>query len=358
MKEETKVLNLVDSVPNVATQVANTFKSSLFKNIGIAGAGIASGAASGGIFLGLTNKSFEIPEESENTTNTESGTSEINIEPLVPDLNIATMITTEMSFEEAFAAAREEVGAGGYFMYNDRWYGTYYAEEWANMTAEEKTAFSEAIFQHPNHEYFTGGVDLGEMGIIIHDVAPIATWVNDDMPITDAHVIARMEVGPGGIFLHDGKTYSTYYPSELAQMNPQQHQLFIDSIERADVSTEIQETGIDVGEIAVVEIDTNNLIYDDTPDLQAPVSGEIIEEGFIDMGDGMVVYGEVIDTDDNGIPDVVRLTDLETNETIEMSINEDSGEIVEIRNIDSNLTSYDHTLQSDFDPNADMNDWA
>ena len=169
-------------------------------------------------------------------------------------------------------------------------------------------------------------IESGHTAVIIHDVAPVATWVNDEMPIADAHVIARMEVGAGGIFVHDGKTYSTYYPSELAQMNPLQHQLFIDSVEKADMSTEINDSGIELGETGIVEIDTSSLIYD-TPDLQAPVSGVIIEEGFLDLGDGMVAYGQTIDTDNNGIPDVLRLTNPETNQKVEIIIDEDTGEL-------------------------------
>ena len=357
MEKETKVLDLGDPIQNVAAQ-AGKAKGSILKAIGMVG----SGAASGGLFLGLTNKSSETTEdsvkESEQVTQPDAGGSEGTNETVITDLKIATLVTSDMSFGEAFAAARAEVGAGGYFMYNGGWYGTYYAGEWADMTAQEKTAFSEAIFHHPNHEYFVEGGDTEAVGIIIHEVAPVATWVNDDMPIADAHIIARMEVGPGGIFVHDGKTYSTYYPSELAQMNPEQHQLFIDSIERADVSAVIHETGIDVGEMAIVEIDTTNMIFDDPDEIQTPVSGEVIEKEFIDLGDGRVVYGEAIDTDNNGIPDVLRLTDTETNESVEMKINEDTGSIEEMHKVEGNLIAYDDIIGEDFDTQADITGWA
>ena len=369
MEKETKVLNLDESIQEVAAQAGKS-KGSFFKYIGLAG----SGAASGGLFLGLTNKAYETTEttdttdttdttedtekDSENMTKPEVRGSEVPVETSVADLKIATSVTPDMSFGEAFATARAEVGEGGYFMYNGGWYGTYYAEEWAGMTAEEKTTFSEAIFHHPNHEYFVEGGDAAELGIIIYDVAPVATWVKDEMPIADAHIIARMEVGPGGIFVHDGKTYSTYYPSELAQMSPEQHQLFIDSVERADISTVIHETGINIGEMAIVEIDTTEMKYDESLDFQNPSDGEILEKEYVDIGDGRVVYTEVIDTDENGIPDLIRVTDPDSNESVELKINEETGEVEDIYKVDSSLISYEDTIKDDFDPDADMTGWA
>lgn len=58
----------------------------------------------------------------------------------VEGLPVAT-VSDDMSFAEAFAAARAEVGAGGVFEWHGGVYGTYYAEEWNSMTPEEQQAF-------------------------------------------------------------------------------------------------------------------------------------------------------------------------------------------------------------------------
>lgn len=60
------------------------------------------------------------------------------------DVNVATSVSDDMSFSEAFAAARAEVGPGGAFEWHGGIYGTYTAAEWANMTQEEK----EDYFDH------------------------------------------------------------------------------------------------------------------------------------------------------------------------------------------------------------------
>lgn len=58
-------------------------------------------------------------------------------------VQVATSVSDDMSFGEAFAAARNEVGAGGVFEWHGQIYNTYTAEEWNNMTAEERAEFSD-----------------------------------------------------------------------------------------------------------------------------------------------------------------------------------------------------------------------
>lgn len=47
----------------------------------------------------------------------------------------------DMSFGEAFAAARDQVGPGGVFEWNGKMYNTFTAEEWEEMSDAEKEAF-------------------------------------------------------------------------------------------------------------------------------------------------------------------------------------------------------------------------
>lgn len=60
-------------------------------------------------------------------------------------VSVAHDVTDDMSFNEAFAAARAEVGAGGVFEWRGNVYGTYYADEWNEMSDDEKEAFSQGI---------------------------------------------------------------------------------------------------------------------------------------------------------------------------------------------------------------------
>lgn len=49
------------------------------------------------------------------------------------------------NFADAFAQARQQVGPGGVFEYNGNLYGTYTAEEWNNMSSEERNDYQNKI---------------------------------------------------------------------------------------------------------------------------------------------------------------------------------------------------------------------
>ncbi len=55
---------------------------------------------------------------------------------------IATSVNDDMTFSQAFSAARNEVGPGGAFEWEGNVYGTYTAEEWNKMTPEEKEEYN------------------------------------------------------------------------------------------------------------------------------------------------------------------------------------------------------------------------
>lgn len=80
------------------------------------------------------NKPGEEEKPEENTDNHPAWT-DGNIE-------VATGVNDHMSFNEAFAAAREEVGPGGCFEWHGNVYGTYTAQEWNSMSAADQAEWS------------------------------------------------------------------------------------------------------------------------------------------------------------------------------------------------------------------------
>lgn len=58
------------------------------------------------------------------------------------ELPIAFDVNNDMSFGQAFAAARAEVGSGGVFEWRGDLYSTYTAEEWRNLTPVERTDYN------------------------------------------------------------------------------------------------------------------------------------------------------------------------------------------------------------------------
>lgn len=74
-------------------------------------------------------------------------TPEPNSTPLPEDIDVAGKVTDAMSFDQAFAAARDEVGMGGVFGWQGRWYNTLHKEEWDSLSLDQRQEFLEHIMQ-------------------------------------------------------------------------------------------------------------------------------------------------------------------------------------------------------------------
>lgn len=68
-------------------------------------------------------------------------------------------VSDEMTFAEAFSDARHQVGDGGVFEWRGHVYGTYYANEWNDMSAAERADFNSRVdydAAHIEHEAYYG----------------------------------------------------------------------------------------------------------------------------------------------------------------------------------------------------------
>ena len=73
------------------------------------------------------------------------------------EVAVAQSVNDDMSFGEAFSAARSEVGAGGVFEWHGNIYNTYTKEEWDNMSQEQRDEYGSHFNWHAstssdNHE--------------------------------------------------------------------------------------------------------------------------------------------------------------------------------------------------------------
>lgn len=107
-----------------------------WKNVMIGGVpGIAIGALGTGL---ATSASATTPSITE-------------VDPVSPELEPLPVaeVSDDMSFGEAFAAAREQVGPGGVFEWRGNVYNTYNAEEWEAMTPEDRAEFADRLTVTP-----------------------------------------------------------------------------------------------------------------------------------------------------------------------------------------------------------------
>ena len=146
------------------------------------------------------------------------------------DIKIASEVNDDMSFNEAFAAARAEVGAGGAFIWQDKVYGTYVTEEWEAMTAEERAAYGENFaYQIVNDDPEVEGIS-------------VSACVNDEMSFEDAFAAAREDVGPGGVFVWRGQLYGTYYAEEWEAMTDEDKDSYWNSVHKVEQPVQTEET--------------------------------------------------------------------------------------------------------------------
>ena len=73
------------------------------------------------------------------------------------EIHEAHSVTDDMSFSEAFATARAEVGPGGAFSWRGHVYGTYRGDdpEWQEMNAEDRAAHSQQILSQVHAAPYT-----------------------------------------------------------------------------------------------------------------------------------------------------------------------------------------------------------
>lgn len=71
------------------------------------------------------------------------------------EVPIASSVSDDMSFSEAFAAARTEVGSGGVFEWHGNIYSTFTEDEWNGMTAEQRDEYGSHFNWHSDATHDT-----------------------------------------------------------------------------------------------------------------------------------------------------------------------------------------------------------
>lgn len=147
---------------------------------------------------------------------------------------VATCVDDDMSFSQAFAAARAEVGPGGAFEWHGNLYNTFTAEEWNQLSAEERAEFESHFDWTASADSDSNDSILTDTDMSSKDIA-VATCVDDGMSFSQAFAAARAEVGSGGVFQWHGNLYNTFTAEEWNQMS---------AGERANFSSELASTPI------------------------------------------------------------------------------------------------------------------
>lgn len=286
-KSEKTILNdIADNRMNngigkdVQSEISNQTngKKVTWKEVAISG---ASGAVMGSAAILLTG--FTLPPDIINTDNHGSAdNNEHEGHDIVSgdaQIDVATCVNDDMSFGEAFAAARHEVGANGAFVWHGQVYTTCYAEEWNALSEEEQSQFSSNA---------------------------IAAVTGDDSQSTD-----------NGNQDSDGETQNSEVEAQIVEGEVQNTEGEVQNAEGEVQNTEGEVQNSEVInseeeiEVSILGVEENVVTED----------GEIINVGYADVEGHSAIF---IDADADGTFDIVAA---DINDDGYIDINNEVGEV-------------------------------
>lgn len=348
-EEQTRIISTQEFKENVREKAESQKKTlHTLRNVGMAVGGLGVGMALMGFMPSQTFKEsapIPVPEEPQ----------------------AATTVTDEMSYQEAFAAARQELGAGHYFVWRGNMYPTYTQEEWDRLDDEDKAEYQTFLDGQKGNESL--GENEDQIPFVVHDQAPVAENVAEDMSFNDAFAIARHEVGPGGVFEWHGKLYNTYYENEWNGMDSSEKEQFFESVSQANLdSNNIAPSHVEPfhDAIDVNNITSENFLTDEYVTLE---TGETLHVGYFQQNTGVIVkldvdgdnqYDYIVDPETeqlvglNGNPDVA-LNQLINNSSDSDNISEPiMSEYVDVDGYNALVTTFnDGTQQAQIDLDGD-----
>ena len=107
------------------------------------------------------------------------------------EVKVSDSVNDDMSFSEAFAAARKDIGAGGAFVWHGNVYGTYRGDdpEWLEMSAEDRAEHSRLIMSQVHRVPYTPAEDEPEIVELTEE-----SESNVDETDIDVHIVGSEPV--------------------------------------------------------------------------------------------------------------------------------------------------------------------
>ena len=306
---------------------------------------IRKGAAASGGLLALVAGGYALMQASASRNAEEAVAEEVDLQEEVceevekPVIHstapIASNVSDEMSFAEAFEAARGEVGPGGVFVWRGQPYHTYSAEEWSAMGESDQMVYLDSL----------------ESGLAVEEEA-----------LTAESAPELSSAGTEGIATPVAGTSSGAAPDvtapkeELIELTP----LSIDN------SGDINGVGVDFGADGVVELIMMEGTDPGSPDawvIDADSDGAIELRVFTDQ-QGNIVGAEAIDPPlptsayiaQHRAGEAVIMTEAELNERLSES--QSTGDQ---SSVSENQTLEDHpddVYGSDYEEDGDVSDMS
>lgn len=188
---------------------------------------------------------------------------EVTPDPVTPALSPLSVaeVSDDMSFGEAYAAARGQVGPGGVFEWRGNVYNTYNAEEWDAMSPEDRAEFAERLTVTP--------VEVEQLPAEENDIQPDDVPANN--PSNDDHTHEDEVVGEPDVEIEEVGVVVMEDGSEVVMATGQVEG---HSALMADVDCD--------GVIDVMAVDTNDDdIIDDNEFIDTTDAGLTVEDAVL-----------------------------------------------------------------------------
>jgi hypothetical protein len=322
-------------------EVKNTDKAGRIKQVAAGAGGAIAGAAGVGAIMG-----FVVPDDVPESAASVGSHRSAQADPLpsaadfdgseVPE---ASHVNDDMSFAEAFASARQETGAGGVFVWRGGVYGTYYRDEWSQLSPEYRESFSNYPYHRPE-DALAGTATAASEPSDAADPAidtgdnPVEEQVQADIPPVEVNDTGSADTTADSTAATASEPSDAADPATDAGDNPVEEQV------QADVPpVEVNDTGsadtagdaevlgvqyVDGRDALLVDVDTDGVfdytIADNgTPE---PEVFDISEQQITheDAADIQQAQQQASDTDDNNLVDN-NLPDYTNNASAEQFLN-------------------------------------
>ena len=251
----------------------NPADKATWKKVAVGGAaGILLGASAMYATDAYASSPEEIPEEDESAQAAANDNAGIKVAESHDDL----------SFKDAFDAARAEVGPGGAFHWHGNTYSTFTADEWNNMTDAEKNDYAEAVKPEVRAEEMNAAPHQTE------DVAVVSHSSHADQDVSVAH--------------NDANLHQASDVQVANDQNADVHLVNAGEVQLADgTMATVGVFDVDGQEVSVVDFD-----QDGNPDVaicDANGNGSIDVGEAVDLHTGQVITPSGSDFADAGVDD-------------------------------------------------------
>lgn len=132
----------------------------------------------------MVSESVDLPEEPSIEIPVEPAPESATLHFDINDVNLSNAVNDNMDFNQAFAAARADIGANGVFEWRGGVYGTFYQNEWENISEEYKQEFN-------NHDW-RGEFDLVDNAPNVLPDDPINLAGDDSINMIDDDLHAHL----------------------------------------------------------------------------------------------------------------------------------------------------------------------